>query len=142
MTFAALTQLPDRFKAGIGFVGVSNWVTALRGAAPELQATDRMEYGDIDDPEDHKFFVELSPITHVKKVKAPLMVLHGANDPRDPVSESDQLVAAIRDRGGDVEYLRFPDEGHGIVKLSNRIIAYRRIAGFLEKAIGLGGGAR
>jgi dipeptidyl aminopeptidase/acylaminoacyl peptidase len=142
MTFAALTQLPDRFKAGIGFVGVSNWVTALRGAAPELQATDRMEYGDIDDPEDHKFFVELSPITHIKNVKAPLMVLHGANDPRDPVSESDQLVAAIRDRGGDVEYLRFPDEGHGIVKLSNRIIAYRRIAGFLEKALGRGGGTR
>jgi len=142
MTFAALTQLPDRFKAGIGFVGVSNWVTALRGAAPELQATDRIEYGNIDDPEDHKFFVELSPITHVQNVKAPLMVLHGANDPRDPVAEADQLVAAIRERGGDVEYLRFPDEGHGIVKLSNRIIAYRRIAAFLERTLGCGSGTR
>jgi len=71
----------------------------------------------------------------VKNVKAPLMVLHGANDPRDPVSEADQLVAAIRQQGGDVEYLRFPDEGHGIRKLSNQITAYRRIAKFLERTL-------
>jgi dipeptidyl aminopeptidase/acylaminoacyl peptidase len=135
MTFAALTQLPDRFKAGVGFVGVSNWVTALEGASPQLKASDRIEYGNIDDPEDRKFFVELSPITHVKNVRAPLMVLHGANDPRDPVTEADQLVGAIRQQGGEVEYLRFPDEGHGIRKLSNRIIAYRRIAAFLEKKL-------
>ncbi len=135
MTFAALTQLPDRFKAGIGFVGVSNWVTALRGTSPSLKATDRIEYGNIDDPEDYKFFVELSPITNVKNVKTPLMILHGANDPRDPVSEADQLVAAIRQQGGDVEYLRFPDEGHGIVKLSNQIIVYRRIAKFLKRTL-------
>ena len=90
----------------------------------------------IDDPEDRKFFVELSPITHVANVRAPLMVLHGANDPRDPVSEADQLVQAIRAQGGTVEFLRFPDEGHGIRKLTNRIIAYRRIAAFLERTLG------
>ncbi len=133
MAFAALTQLPDSFKAGIGIAGVSNWVTALRGTSPENKASDVIEYGNIDDPEDYRFFVELSPITHVKNVKAPLMVLHGENDPRNPVSEADQLVAAIRERGGDVEYLRFPDEGHGICNLCNRIIAYRRIAAFLER---------
>jgi dipeptidyl aminopeptidase/acylaminoacyl peptidase len=135
MTFAALTQLPDRFRAGVGFVGVSNWVTALEGASPQLKASDRIEYGNIDDPEDRKFFAELSPIAHVKNVRAPLMVLHGANDPRDPVSEADQLVEAIRAQRGRVEYLRFPDEGHGIRKLSNRIIAYRRIAAFLEREL-------
>jgi len=113
MTFAALTQLPERFRAGVGFVGVSNWVTALQGASPQLKASDRIEYGNIDDAEDRKFFTELSPITHVKNVRSPLMVLHGANDPRDPVTEADQLVAAIRAKGGEVEYLRFPDEGHG-----------------------------
>jgi len=136
LTFAALAQLPDRFRAGVGLVGVSNWVTALEGASPQLKASDRIEYGDIDDPEDRKFFVELSPITHVRRVRAPLMVLHGANDPRDPVSEADQLVAAIRAQGGQVEYLRFPDEGHGIRKLTNRVTAYRRIAGFLERTLG------
>jgi dipeptidyl aminopeptidase/acylaminoacyl peptidase len=135
MTFAALTQLPERFKSGVGSVGVSNWITALEGASPQLKASDRIEYGNIDDPEDRKFFEELSPITHVKNVRAPLMVLHGANDPRDPVTEADQLVRAIRQQGGEVEYLRFPDEGHGIRKLSNRITAYRRIANFLERTL-------
>jgi dipeptidyl aminopeptidase/acylaminoacyl peptidase len=136
MTFAALTQLPDRFRAGVGFVGVSNWLTALEGASPELKASDKVEYGSVDDPEDRKFFVELSPITHVKNVRSPLMVLHGANDPRDPVTEADQLVRAIRAQGGEVEYLRFPDEGHGIRKLTNRVTAYRRIARFLERTLG------
>ena len=135
MTFAALTQHPDRFRSGVGFVGVSNWVTALEGASPQLKASDRIEYGNIDDPRDREFFAEISPITHVKNVRAPLMVLHGANDPRDPVGEADQLVAAIRAQRGEVEYLRFPDEGHGIRKLSNRITAYRRIATFLERTL-------
>ena len=96
-----------------------------------MRASDLIEYGDVDDPEDRQFFVELSPITHVKKVRAPLMVLHGANDARVPVFEADQVVSAIRAQGGEVEYLRFPDEGHDIRyggKLSNRIIAYRRVA--------------
>ena len=139
MTFAALTTLPDRFKAGIGLVGVSNWVTALEGASPDLKATDRVEYGDISDPADRQFFRELSPITHVKNVRAPLMVLHGANDPRDPPNEADQLVAAIRLQGGDVEYLRFPDEGHSIRKLANRVTAYRRIASFLQRTLAIAG---
>jgi dipeptidyl aminopeptidase/acylaminoacyl peptidase len=66
-----------------------------------------------------------------------MIVIHGANDPRDPVTESDQFVGAIRTHGGTVEYLRFPDEGHAIRKLSNRIIAYRRIAAFLETRLGV-----
>ena len=138
MTLAALAQLPDKFSAGVSFVGVSNWVTALEGASPQLKASDRIEYGNIDDPADREFFRELSPITHVAQVRAPLMVLHGANDPRDPVTESDQFVRAVRERGGEVEYLRFPDEGHGIRKLSNRITAYRRVARFLERTLGRG----
>jgi dipeptidyl aminopeptidase/acylaminoacyl peptidase len=138
MTLAALSQLPDKFAAGVSFVGVSNWVTALEGASPQLKASDRIEYGNVDDPSDREFFRQLSPITHVRNVRAPLMVLHGANDPRDPVTESDQFVRAVRERGGQVEYLRFPDEGHGIRKLSNRITAYRRIARFLARTLGPG----
>jgi dipeptidyl aminopeptidase/acylaminoacyl peptidase len=135
LTMAAVTRLPDYFDAGVAFVGVSNWVTALEGASPQLKASDRLEYGDIDDPDDREFFREISPITHVDNVRAPVMVLHGANDPRDPVEESDQFVRAIRERGGEVQYLRFPDEGHGIRKLENRITAYRRIAEFLERVL-------
>lgn len=137
LTFAALADFPGLFDAGVSFVGVSNWVTALEGASPALKASDRLEYGDIDDPEDREFFRLLSPISRVGQVRDPLMVVHGANDPRDPVSESDQFVRAVRERGGRVEYLRFPDEGHGIRKLSNRVIAYRRIAAFLERELGI-----
>jgi dipeptidyl aminopeptidase/acylaminoacyl peptidase len=136
LTMAALTRLPDRFRSGVAFVGVSNWITALEGASPELKASDRIEYGDIDDPADREFFRQLSPLTHIDQVRAPSMVIHGANDPRDPVEESDQFVRGIRERGGEVEYLRFPDEGHSIRRLSNQIIAYRRIAAFLERTLG------
>ncbi|HEX7956412.1 MAG TPA: S9 family peptidase [Pyrinomonadaceae bacterium] len=138
MTYAALALLPDKFAAGVSFVGVSNWVTALEGASPELKASDRLEYGNIDDPAEREFFKELSPVTHVAAVRAPLLVSHGANDPRDPVTESDQFVRAIRERGGAVEYLRWPDEGHSIRKLSNRVTAYRRVARFLERTLGRG----
>jgi dipeptidyl aminopeptidase/acylaminoacyl peptidase len=137
LTMAAVTRLPAVFASAVAFVGVANWVTALEGASPALKASDRIEYGDIDDPDDRRFFAEISPIAHVQNVRAPVMVLHGANDPRDPVTESDQFVRGIREIGGTVEYLRFPDEGHGIRKLANRIIAYRRIATFLERTLGM-----
>lgn len=137
LTMAAMTRLPDVFRSGVAFVGVANWVTALEGASPQLKASDRIEYGDIDDPDDRAFFETISPLTHVENVRAPVMVLHGANDPRDPVTESDQFVRGIRAIGGEVEYLRFPDEGHGIRRLTNRIIAYRRIAAFLERTLGV-----
>ena len=137
MAFAAVTTFPDLFDAAVSFVGVSNWITALEGASPALKASDRVEYGDIDDPEDREFFRQLSPITHIDRVETPIMVLHGANDPRDPVSESDQFVRGVRERGGTVEYLRFPDEGHGIRRLENRLIAYRRIAQLLRRELGV-----
>jgi dipeptidyl aminopeptidase/acylaminoacyl peptidase len=139
LTMAALTRLPDLFASGVALVGVANWVTALEGASPQLKASDRIEYGNVEDAADREFFRDISPLTHVANVRAPAMVIHGANDPRDPVTESDQFVRAIRERGGTVEYLRFPDEGHGIRKLSNRIIAYRRIASFLERTLGVTG---
>lgn len=135
MTFAALTAHPDRFRGGVSFVGVSDWVKALEGTSPSLKASDRIEYGNIDDPGDREFFRQISPITNISRVKAPLLVAHGANDPRDPVTESDRFVEGVRAQGGTVEYLRFPDEGHGIRKLSNRVAAFRRVAAFLERVL-------
>lgn len=132
LTMAAMARLPGTFKAGIALVGVSNWISALEGASPQLKASDRYEYGDINDPDDRKFFTEISPVTYVDNITSPIMVIHGANDPRDPPTESDQFVQAIRENGGMVEYLRFPDEGHAIRKLSNQIIEFQRIADFLE----------
>lgn len=136
LTCAALTEFPDRFRAGVNLVGVVNWIRALEEASPQLKASDVIEYGDIDDPEDRRFFESISPIRKVDRVAAPMLVVHGANDPRVPVGEADEWVAAIRARGGEVRYLRFPDEGHGIRRLSNKIIAYRRIAAFLQERLG------
>ncbi|MGI8706519.1 MAG: S9 family peptidase [Sphingomicrobium sp.] len=133
LTNLALGTYPDMFVAGVSAVGVSDWVTALEGASPSLKASDRLEFGDISDPAVREFFARLSPINNAERIRTPLMVLHGANDPRDPVTESDRFVARIRASGGDVTYLRFPDEGHGISRLANRIHAYRRIAAFLEE---------
>ncbi|MBX3273667.1 MAG: S9 family peptidase [Sandaracinaceae bacterium] len=135
LVFAALTTFPESFRGGASFVGVSNWVTALEGASPELRASDRLEYGDIDDPADRAFFESISPITHVERLARPLLVSHGANDPRDPVSESDRFVVAARARGVEVDYVRFPDEGHGVRHLANRVHLYRRVAAFLERVL-------
>ncbi len=133
--FAALVTFPTTFSGAVSHVGVSNWVTALDGASPELRASDRLEYGDIDDPDDRAFFEQLSPITHIDRIERPLLVSHGANDPRDPVSESDRFVIEARRRGVDIEYVRFPDEGHGVRHLRNRVHLYRRVAAFLERIL-------
>ena len=140
MTLAAVAQLPQYFRAGVDVVGVANWISGLEDAAPSLKNSDRIEYGDIDDPADREFFRQISPLTYADSIRSALMVIHGANDPRVPVAEADQIVRAVRRRGGDVEYLRFPDEGHGIQRLSNRITAYQRMARFLDRVLGDGAG--
>ena len=137
LTNAAVGAFPDLFKAGISFVGVSDWVKALEGASPALKASDRVEYGDISDPKDRAFFASISPINNAAKIKTPLLVEHGANDPRDPVTESDRLVEAVRKTGTEVVYLRFADEGHGVVGMANRVHMWTRIADFLEAKFGL-----
>ncbi len=74
-----------------------------------------------------------SPVNNADNIKVHLLVQHGVNDPRDPVTESDPLVTKIREAGGTVTYMRFPDEGHGIAKQANRVAYYRTMAGFLEQ---------
>ena len=136
MVLAAVAQLPEHFRAGVDFVGVANWITGLEDASPQLKNSDRIEYGDIDDPADREFFRQISPLTYGDRIRAALLVVHGANDPRVPVAEADQIVRLVRHNRGDVEYLRFPDEGHGIAKLQNRVTAYQRIARFLDRVLG------
>jgi dipeptidyl aminopeptidase/acylaminoacyl peptidase len=134
---AAIGEFPELFQAGVSFVGVTDWVTGLENASPALKASDREEYGDIADPKVRAFFASISPINTVARIKAPVLVVHGRNDPRVPVAESDALVSGIRKAGGTVTYLRFEDEGHGISKVANRAYAYRRIADFLNETFGM-----
>ncbi len=133
MVNAALGSFPDLFAAGVSFVGVSDWVRALEEASPSLKASDRFEYGDITDPDDRAYFAEISPLKNADKIKAPILVQHGANDPRDPVTESDRLVQKVRDAGGTVTYIRLKDEGHSIKKITNRVYVYSQVAAFLDE---------
>ena len=133
MVNAVLGSYPGVFDAGVSRVGVSDWVRALQEASPALKASDRIEYGDIREEEWREFYRVNSPINNADNIQVPLLVQHGVNDPRDPVTESDRLVAKIRATGGTVTYMRFPDEGHSISKQANRVAYYRTMVGFLEQ---------
>ncbi|MGA9572833.1 MAG: S9 family peptidase [Lysobacterales bacterium] len=135
MVNAVLGSYPGVFDAGASFVGVSDWVRALQDASPALMASDRIEYGDIREERWQEFYSLNSPINNADKIKVPLLVEHGANDPRDPVTESDRIVRTVREHGGSVVYLRFPDEGHGIAKQANRVAFNRALVKFLEEQL-------
>jgi len=132
MTLAALTSFPTLFAAGIDEVGIANFVTFLENTKPYRRAIREAEYGPLTDK---KFLTEISPLTHAENIKAPLLIIHGANDPRVPVSEARQIAEVIKNKGGIVDTLIFPDEGHGVGKLSNRLIVYRRMVDFFDKYV-------
>jgi Tol biopolymer transport system component/dienelactone hydrolase len=131
MVLAALTSYPDLWAAGIDIVGIANFVTFLENTGAWRRYLRECEYGSLE--RDRAFLESISPIHKVDRIRAPLMVIHGANDPRVPIGEAEQIVASVRQRGGVVEYLRFDDEGHGIVKLANRLVCYPAIAAFLDR---------
>ena len=135
MVNAVLGSYPGVFDAGVSMVGVSDWVRALQEASPALKASDRIEYGDIREERWQEFYRVNSPINNAANIKVPLLVEHGANDPRDPVTESDRLVTTIREAGGKVKYMRFPDEGHSLAKQANRVAYYRAMVNFLEEQL-------
>lgn len=133
LSMAAISRLPAQFKAAVAAAGISDWPRALRGVTtPDLKASDRTEYGDVEVPKDLAFLQSISPLNHAKNAKAPVLLVHGINDARCPVSHSDDFAEAVKSGGGIVQYLRFDDEGHQIKKLKNRLKAYEQIASFLE----------
>ncbi len=131
MTLAAITEYPELWSAAVDIVGIANLVTFLERTGAYRRALREAEYGSLE--RDRDLLVALSPIHKVDRIRTPLMVIHGANDPRVPISEAEQIVGAIEARGGDVTYLRYEDEGHGLVRLANRVDAYPQVAAFLER---------
>lgn len=131
MVLASVTHYPDLWAAGIDVVGIANFVTFMEKTGAYRRAHREAEYGNL--REHREFFEKISPIHHVDKIKCPMMVIHGANDPRVPVEEAEQIVSALKKRGIPVEYLRYEDEGHGLAKLKNRLDAYPKMAAFLDK---------
>ncbi|MBA3248623.1 MAG: S9 family peptidase [Pyrinomonadaceae bacterium] len=131
MTLAAITLYPDLWAAAVKLFGIANFETNLKNTSGYRRKQREREYGTL--ANDLEFLRSIPPIYKVDKIKAPLLVFQGKNDPRVPYTESEQIVKALRDRNSPVEYTLFDDEGHGFVKLQNRLVVYPKIVEFLER---------
>ncbi|MHC4492151.1 MAG: alpha/beta hydrolase family protein, partial [Planctomycetota bacterium] len=134
MVAAALAFRPDAFDVGIDVFGVTNWVRTLKSIPAWWGAYRDDLYAELGDPDrDRERLERISPLLHAQNIKKPLLVVQGANDPRVLQVESDELVAAVRKNGVPVEYIVFPDEGHGFRRRKNRITAADAYLAFLNE---------
>ena len=135
MTMAAMTFYPDEFNVGVNFFGVTNWLRTLKSIPPYWESFREALYAEMGDPHtaDSVRLYNISPLFHAEKVKNPIMVLQGANDPRVLQIESDEIVEGVMKNDVPVEYIVFPDEGHGFIKKENEIKANSQILTFLDK---------
>jgi dipeptidyl aminopeptidase/acylaminoacyl peptidase len=129
-TLTCVTRLPEYWRTAVDIVGPSNLVTFVRAVPPQWLRFMSEWVGDPDTEEE--FLRERSPITYVDQVRAALMVIQGAKDPRVVKSESDQMVERLREFGREVEYVVFDDEGHGFTRYANEVRAYRLTCEWLE----------
>ncbi len=136
MTMAGLVEYPGMFAAGADLFGVVNFKTFFKHTEAWMAAISKVEYGDPDT--EGEMLDRLSPLTRIDQVRAPTLVLHGANDTNVPVVEAEQVVESLKKRGVPVEYILFPDEGHGFQKLPNRIRANVALVKWFAKWLGSG----
>ncbi|MDA8297362.1 MAG: S9 family peptidase [Actinomycetota bacterium] len=134
MVLAGLAFQPERWAAGVDIVGISDLVTFLERTSDYRRAHREREYGSL--AHDRDFLASASPLRHVEHMVAPLFVIHGRNDPRVPLSEAEQLVAALAARQVPCELAIYDDEGHGLARLANRLDAYPRAVAFLDRVLG------
>jgi len=120
MAYAALTHYNDRLAGGVSVVGISNWVSFLENTKGYRRDLRRIEYGDERDPATRAFLQSISPLNSASAITKPMLIVQGANDPRVPMSEAEQMVAKVRANGGDAWYLLALDEGHGFQKKQNQ----------------------
>jgi dipeptidyl aminopeptidase/acylaminoacyl peptidase len=135
MALAALAFHPDEFAVGVDICGFSNWLRAIESLPPYWETGQRKLFlRKVGDPKvDYETLRSISPVYYADKIKAPLVILQGANDPRVPRVESDEMVRMIQCHNGTVEYMVFPDEAHGFRHKRNRILAYQSIVDFLDR---------
>jgi len=130
---SAMTEHPDLWKAGVDIVGISNFVTFLKNTAAWRRSLRESEYGSLE--HDLETLERVSPIHKIDKIVAPLMIIQGDNDERVPLSESIQMYEKLKEKGLQVELMRFADEGHGLAKLNNKIKAYSRVIQWLQEIV-------
>ncbi len=137
MVNAALTHYSDKLAGGVSAVGISNFVTFLENTSGYRRDLRRVEYGDERDPAMREFLTAISPSTNAGKITKPIFIIQGANDPRVPLSESEQMLEAVRKNGVSPWYLMAKDEGHGFQKKSNRDFQNAAIVMFLREVLKL-----
>ena len=130
-TLMAMTYFAGAYDAGVSVVGISSLTTFLANTAPYRRTLRASEYGDP--VKDKDALVELSPLTHINKLAAPLLVIQGLNDPRVPAGEALQIYRAAEARGVDRGLIIFPDEGHGAIKRQNQVLTIGHTIAFFTK---------
>jgi dipeptidyl aminopeptidase/acylaminoacyl peptidase len=130
MTMMGVTKAPETWAAGIAIVPFVNWFTEVKNEDPLLQEYDRATMGDPE--KDKALWQDRSPVNFVDRIKAPLLLLAGGNDPRCPKEEAQQVADAVRKNGGKVEFKVYENEGHGFARIENQIDAWKRVADFLK----------
>ena len=133
MVLASAVYYSDRLKAAIDIVGISNFVTFLTTTQDYRRDLRRVEYGDERDPKMRAFLEKISPNNNVDKISVPMFVAQGENDPRVPVTESEQIVESLRDANKTVWYMNALNEGHGYRKKENRDLYQQAVILFLEE---------
>lgn len=133
MTLACSVHYADRIRCAVDSVGISNFVTFLQNTEPYRQDLRRVEYGDERDPAMRDFLTRISPLTHVSKMTRPLLIIQGANDPRVPRTEADQMVAALKKQATPTWYLLGKDEGHGFAKKKNSEFQFYVTVEFIKR---------
>lgn len=134
LTLAAISHYPQLWVAAVDIVGMSSLRTFIETTSPWRKWQREMEYGTVE--EDGDFFNQIDPLHHADEIIAPLLVIHGVNDPRVPIGESEQIVHKLKQRGHSVTYHRMEGEGHKLVNPENEITVYSMIAAFLKQCIG------
>jgi dipeptidyl aminopeptidase/acylaminoacyl peptidase len=141
LTLASLVAFSDKLKGGISTVGISDFTTFLKNTANYRRDLRRAEYGDERDPKMRAYFDTISPLKNAQRITAPLLLIQGANDPRVPLSESQQIQAAVRSNGKPAPMLVAGDEGHGFKKRGNVDRMRSAMAAFLIQHLGLSAAA-
>ena len=140
MVLAGLAFQPELWAAGVDIVGIASLVSFLENTSAYRRAYREREYGTL--ARDREFLLAASPLTRIDDIVAPLFIIHGANDPRVPLTEAEQIHAALTSRGRDCELVVYADEGHGLARRANRADAIPRAAAFLARHLALGGPPR
>ena len=133
LTMMGVTKAPEVWAAGVPIVPFVNWFTEIQNEDPVLQQSDLATMGDL--VKNKALYEDRSPINFVDQIKAPLYLLAGGNDPRCPKTEAQQVVDAVKKRGGVAEYKVYENEGHGFSKVENQIDAYKRVSDFLKARV-------